>query len=95
VGRGRVVGDEVDKDLLGVPVEQRAEVGVEVELDKGVLAVVGAGLVVWPAEDDIEMRDVERRGVERGWDDEGRCGDGGEERQEDGGGESSAGAGVS
>ena len=47
--RGGPLGRHVDKDLLGVPCEQRRQVGVEGELDDGVLlllraVVVGAAL---------------------------------------------------
>lgn len=44
VGRG-VGGGDVEEDLLGVPVEEGAEVGVEGEGDVGVLFAAGAVVV--------------------------------------------------
>lgn len=72
----RVVCGEVDKDLLGVPVEQGGQVCVEVKLDKGVLAVSSKAVVVRAAEDDVEVREGERGGREARGDDKGREGDG-------------------
>ena len=53
VGRARAVGPlgrHVDEDLLRVPGEERAEVGVEAELNDGVLFLLG-GVVVRAAAD--------------------------------------------
>lgn len=52
---GRVVGPlgrHVDEDLLRVPGEERAEVGVEAELDDGVFLLLGR-VVVWAAADSV------------------------------------------
>lgn len=46
-GRGPL-GRDVDEELLGVPGEQRREVGVERELDDGILFLFGT-VVVRPA----------------------------------------------
>jgi hypothetical protein len=47
VGRG-VSGVDVDEDLLGIPVEERGEVGVEVEAELRVFFAF-RGVVVWAA----------------------------------------------
>lgn len=50
--RGGVCGVDVDEELFCVPVEERREVGVEVEADLGVFFAFG-GVVVWSAFDAV------------------------------------------
>lgn len=51
---GGVGGVDVDEELFGVPVEERGEVGVEVEADLGVFFAFG-GVVVWSALDAVKL----------------------------------------
>lgn len=51
-GGGGPLGRDVDEELLGVPREQRREIGVERELDDGVFLLLGA-IVVRPALDSV------------------------------------------
>lgn len=42
---GRPLGGDIDEDVLGVPGEERREIGLERELDNGVLLLLGAVVV--------------------------------------------------
>ncbi|KUI56760.1 hypothetical protein VP1G_10882 [Cytospora mali] len=85
---GRPLGRDVDKDLLGVPVEQRAEVGVEAELDDGVL-LLGGAVVIGPARDDLRVDGLDGAAGRPLAEEVGACyqegddeGDGGEEAED-------------
>lgn len=49
---GGVGGVDVNEELLGVPVEERAQVGVEVEAELRILLTLGR-VIVWAAFDAV------------------------------------------
>ena len=62
---GPVDDAEPTKHLLGVPVEQAVQVGVQVEADEGIL-LLARRIVVWPAVDHLDRHHVYRR-ARAGW----------------------------